>query len=188
MSSKATLRILILSLIFSVSIFGQNMPASTNGFIPNWTEYVAGGGTAQAQTVTMSPAVSALTTGLTIRWKPTAANTGAAPTLAVNGLTATAITKCGATALVANDLNTNTVAVATYDGTQFQLLNPQVNICGNLSVPPGIDLTGQTAALSGTSLSASVPATGQYLITLYTKITTVASTSSILGGSSGMKI
>jgi hypothetical protein len=91
--------------------------------------YVAGGGTAQAQTVTLAPAATSLTAGLTVRWKPAAANTGAAPTLAVNSLTATAITKCGTAALVAGDLSTTAVAMATYDGTQFQLINPQAAGC-----------------------------------------------------------
>jgi hypothetical protein len=86
--------------------------------------YANGGGTAQAQTVMLSPAPNALTPGLVVVWKPTAANTGAAPTLAVNGLTAKTITKCGTTALLANDLSTSIPAIAIYDGAEFQLLNP----------------------------------------------------------------
>lgn len=97
------------------------------------TLYVAGGGTAQAQTVTLAPAATSLVAGLTVRWVPTAANTAGAPTLAVNGLTAKTITKCGTTALVANDLTTAALATATYDGTQFQLLNPQAAGCGTAS-------------------------------------------------------
>jgi hypothetical protein len=92
-------------------------------------EYAAGGGTANAQTVTLSPAATSLVAGLTVRWLPTAANTTAA-TLAVSGLTAKSITKCGTTALAANDLTTAAVAIATYDGTQYQLLNPQAAGCG----------------------------------------------------------
>ena len=93
-------------------------------------EYIAGGGTANAQTATLSPAATSLVAGLTLRWLPTAANTGAT-TMAVNGLTAKNLTKCGTTALVANDLTTAAVAIATYDGTQFQLLNPQATGCGS---------------------------------------------------------
>lgn len=94
------------------------------------TNYVAGGGNAQAQTATLAPAATALAAGLLVRWMPAAANTAGVPTLAVNGLTATAITKCGATAVVANDLTTTAVAWAVYDGTQFQLLNPMAVPCG----------------------------------------------------------
>lgn len=95
--------------------------------------YAAGGGTAQAQTITLSPAATSLQNGLTVRWLPTAANSGGGPTLAVNGLTATTIKKCGTTALAANDLNTTTIAQATYDGSAFELMNPQVGACGTLS-------------------------------------------------------
>jgi len=109
----------------------------------NATDYIAGGGTAQAQTATLAPAATALTTGLTLYFKPNAANTGAAPTLAVNGLTATAITKCGTTALVANDLITAAVAEVIYDGTQFQLFNPQSGACGSAG--------GSVTAVNGTS-------------------------------------
>lgn len=123
--------------------------------------YIAGGGTAQAQTVTLSPAAASLT-GLTVRWLPAAANTGAAPTLAVNGLTATSITKCGTAALVANDLTTTAVATATYDGTQFQLLNPQAGPCGStITVASGTAALGTSAISSGACATVvTVSATG----------------------------
>ena len=89
----------------------------------------AGGGTAQAQTATYNPAIAALSLGLIIDWNPIATNTGAGPTLAVNGLTPVVITKCSGQALVANDLGT-TGAVAFYNGTSFDLLNPQAIQCG----------------------------------------------------------
>lgn len=92
--------------------------------------YTAGGGTAQAQTVMLSKCPAALATGLWVFWKPTAANTATAPTLAVCNFTAKPITKVGATALVANDLTTAAVAWAIYDGTQYQLQNPQAGSGG----------------------------------------------------------
>ena len=97
--------------------------------------YAAGGGTANAQTVTLSPAVPALATGLEVRWLPTAANTTTTPTLAVSGLTAKTLTKCGQTALVASDLLTTAIADAVYDGTDFELQNPQTGICGVSAQP-----------------------------------------------------
>ena len=39
------------------------------------------------------------------------------------------ITKCGTTALASGDLALLTVADATYDGTRFQLLNPEGTAC-----------------------------------------------------------
>ncbi len=123
-------------------------------------EYIAGGGTANAQTATLSPAATSLVAGLTVRWLPTAANTSAA-TMAVNGLTAKSITKCGTTALVANDLTTAAVAIATYDGTQFQLLNPQATACGGAGAVTNI--SSQTLASPASTMTFSVPAGYTYV-------------------------
>jgi hypothetical protein len=117
----------------------------------NPTEYAAGGGTAQAQTVTLAPAATALSTGLRVRWLPLNANTAAAPTLAVNGLAAKPITKCGAAALVAGDLTTTAVADATYDGTEFQLLNPQAVPCGVVVDAPSWQICNPAGCGSETS-------------------------------------
>ena len=96
---------------------------STNLSSPS---YVVGGGTANAQTATLAPAVTSLTAGLIVRWLPVAANTTTTPTLAVNGLTAATIVKSpGNVALAASDLTTSAIATAVYDGTYFELQNPQ---------------------------------------------------------------
>jgi hypothetical protein len=117
----------------------------------NSTAYAAGGGTAQAQTVALAPAATALNAGLWVRWLPLHANTAAAPTLAVNGLAATPITKCGATALVAGDLTTTAIAAATYDGTEFQLLNPQAVPCGVVVDAPSWQICNPAGCGSETS-------------------------------------
>lgn len=91
--------------------------------------YIAGGGSANAQTVTLSPAITALTNGLQVCWLPIAANTTTTPTLAVNGLTAKTLTKTGG-ALAASDLLTTWIACARYDGTNFELGNPQTTSAG----------------------------------------------------------
>ena len=95
------------------------------------------GGTAQAQTVSITPplTIAGLGAGVQVCWLPVANNTGSGPTLAGAGsstFTAKAITKGinGGTALVANDITTSIVACAIYDGTQFELQNPQTNIVG----------------------------------------------------------
>lgn len=115
--------------------------------------YIAGGGTAQAQTATLSPALTALTTGAIVNFLPAAANTGATPTLAVNGLTAKNITKYGTTALVANDLTTTAIAVVVYDGTEWQLLNPQTNNGTVTSVAQ--TFTGGLISVSGSPITTS---------------------------------
>jgi len=89
--------------------------------------YVAGGGTAQHQTATYSPAIASLATGTQLCWLPIAANSGAGPDFAPNGLTAKTITKNGTAALIANDITTTAVACAIYDGTRWQLQNPQTS-------------------------------------------------------------
>lgn len=55
---------------------------------------------------------------------PQNTNTGAV-TLNINSLGAKAITKYGSTPLVTGDLIVGVVAYVVYDGTRFQLLNPQ---------------------------------------------------------------
>ena len=95
--------------------------------------YAAGGGSANAQTVTLAPAVGSLTTGLKVCWKPTAANSTTTPTLAVNGLTATTLIKVGGAALAANDLTTTAIACAIYDGTNFELQNPQTTTAAGIT-------------------------------------------------------
>jgi len=117
-------------------------------------QYVAGGGTAQAQTAALSPAVTSLTPGLHVCWLPAAANTGPGPTLAVNGLTAN-ITKFGASALVANDLAVSAIACAIYDGTRFELQNPQTATGGGSaavtrSLGMLFESSDGTTAISGT--------------------------------------
>lgn len=86
-------------------------------------QFGTGGGTANAQTVTLSPTATTLTAGMTVRFVASVTNTGAC-TLTVDALAATAIKKIvagAAVALVANDIQTGDVITATYDGTQFQI-------------------------------------------------------------------
>ena len=79
------------------------------------------GGTADAITLTPSPAITAYAAGQSFRWIASGANTTAV-TLQVSGLASPkAVTKNGASALVANDIPSGALVEATYDGTQFQL-------------------------------------------------------------------
>ena len=86
-----------------------------------------GGGTANAQTVTI-PNVSALAdlTGVEVRFSPGATNSGAT-TLAASGLVATAMRKwspAGLIALTGGELTTGTPVSVMYNGTFFILLSP----------------------------------------------------------------
>ena len=96
---------------------------SATGELP----YSAGGGTANAQTATYTPAITSLTAGLSVLWLPSNANTSSTPTFSPNSLTAKTIVKTGGAALAANDLTTTAVAFAIYDGTNWELQNPQTS-------------------------------------------------------------
>lgn len=128
---------------------GSSQPVAATASDTSAIGYVAGGGTAQAQTATLAPAITALAAGLRLCWLPAAANTAAAPTLAVNGLTATQITKTpNNAALVANDLITTAPACVIYDGTKFELQNSQTATAGGVS-PAGATNAVQTNGGSG---------------------------------------
>lgn len=104
-----------------------------------------GGGSAQAQTVTLSPAVTTLTDNLSVCWVPTAANTGAGPTLQLNSTPAYPIVKNGNAALTASDINPPAKACALFDqaNSAFQLQNPQTT--------PASPSNGPTVMISGTT-------------------------------------
>jgi hypothetical protein len=119
--------------------------------------YVTGAGTANVQTATISPAISGLVAGLQVWWLPVAANTTTTPTLNVNSSGAQTITKNGKAALVANDLTTTAIAYAIYDGTNWELQNPQTVASGSVS---GQSLDGIPYNTNGvaTALNASTTA------------------------------
>lgn len=101
------------------------------------------GGTANAQTVTNTRQFGALFTGMRQSFIPGNTNTGAV-TLAIDGLTAKNVFANGVAA-IAGMLVAGTVAHVQYDGTQWQLLNPQ-RAAGSFT----ITLTGMTGTTTGT--------------------------------------
>jgi len=130
-----------------------------------------GGGTANAQTVTYAPAITVYTTGQIVSWLPSNANSGAA-TLNVNALGAKTIVKFGGAALISSDLTTTAIAFAVYDGTNFELQNPQTLppagsiACGGLPALTGDTTTSAgscattTAKINGTSFPTSATVIG----------------------------
>lgn len=75
-------------------------------------------------TATGPLSMSAYAVGQRFFFIPAANNTGAV-TINISGLGVKAITKFGFTSLVAQDLLTGVIAEMAYDGTEFQLINPQ---------------------------------------------------------------
>lgn len=102
----------------TLSVSGKTATVSAN---PQWAG--TSGGTANAQTLTPSPAIAAYAAGQTFTFIAGATNTGAA-TMAISGLSAKALTKQGATALAASDVLSAGVYTVVYDGTQLQVINP----------------------------------------------------------------
>ncbi len=109
-------------------------------------------GTADARTISPTPAISAYAAGQVFRFiNGSAANTGAA-TLAVSGLTATAIRKgAAATELSAGDLPADAAIEVLFDGTVFRLMAVQPSGIGvsairaaSITAFGALDLTGGT--------------------------------------------
>lgn len=90
------------------------------------------GGTADALTITLTPAIAAYAAGQQFRFVASATNTGAA-TLAVNGLTATAI-EFGGAALSAGVIVNGGLYAVVYDGSTFNL-SVEFATPGNVSGP-----------------------------------------------------
>ncbi len=88
--------------------------------------YVTGGGTANAITLTPSPAITAYAAGQTFRFIAGFANTSTV-TVAVSGLAAKDILKLNVQPLAAGDISVGLVTI-TYDGTRFLLAVPNTHV------------------------------------------------------------
>lgn len=110
-------------------------------------------------TGTVSPSLTAYTSGQIFSFVVGTTNTGAV-TLNIDGLGAKAVTRTGAIALVAGAMVTGQVALVEYDGTRFQLLDP--NAFTDLLVSGLLTATNVTASglLTVTTYVESVVAIG----------------------------
>ena len=81
------------------------------------------GGTADAITLTLAPAITAYAANQKFHFIAGGTNTGAV-TVNVSGVGATAVKKRGGSALVAGDIVTGQSVVIVHDGTDFELVNP----------------------------------------------------------------
>ena len=100
-----------------------------------------------ADTITgaLTPALTAYAAGQMFYFVAAGANTGAV-TLNINSLGAKSVTRDGSTALVAGDIASGEVVIVVYDGTRFQMVNPNT-FNGTLPVDKGG--TGQTSYTNG---------------------------------------
>jgi len=120
------------------------------------TRFTAGG-TADAITGTLSPAITAYVAGLRVSTTPAGVNTITAPTLNLNALgtkTIKRVTGGSKAALSIGDYSSGGPFIFEYDGTDFILLNPSSPI--GLGTPvattsgTAIDFTGIPAISRGT--------------------------------------
>ena len=142
--------------------------------------YGADSGAANAYVITLAGiGVTALDqlTGVPIIFKATAANTGAS-TLNLNALGATAITKDGAVALVANDIKAGQMVQVVWDGDRFQLigLTPR-----NLYAVDTGSANAYVATLTGVTVADLDQLTGQVIALKADNANTGASTLNLNG-------
>lgn len=132
--------------------------ASLANIQANTGTYVATvGGTADAITLTPSPAIAAYAAGQSFSFIASGANTTAV-TVAISGLTAKSVTKAGSTALVAGDIASGALTTIEYDGTRFQLLGAGVYLpLGGGTLTGG--LIGTTASFTDSSAPLTITST-----------------------------
>ena len=127
--------------------------------------YITAAG-ADTITGTVTPTLTAYATGQQFSFVAAGTNTTSV-TLNIDGVGVKAVTRAGTTALAAGDILTGQVAIVEYDGTQFQLLDP--NAFTNLRVSGTLGVTGATtmsAALTygGITLTNAVTGTGKMVL------------------------
>lgn len=111
----------------SVAPASAGVPIAVGSNDPQFVQYFAETGVADAYVITPSPAISAYAVGQRFSFKAVNANTTAS-TLNVNGLGAKTIKKlAGATDLVSGDIGAGQLVTVEYDGTNFQMTSPVGN-------------------------------------------------------------
>lgn len=140
--------------------------------------YITAAG-ADTITGTVTPTLTAYATGQQFSFVAAGTNTTAV-TLNIDGVGAKAVTRAGTTALAAGDILAGQVALVEYDGTQFQLLDPNaftnLRVSGLLTQAAGADIasaatinlstaTGNGPRITGTTaISAVTMTTGQQVL------------------------
>lgn len=140
-----------------------NDPTTTNNLIT-----VAG---TNALTGAATPPLEGYTTGAQYSFIAQNTNSGAV-TLDIDSLGVKAVTRSGATALVAGDIIGGAMVLVEYDGTRFQLLNPNsyvnLTVTGNLTIGGTLGIAAYTETITS---SGTVGATATLSIALGTILT-----------------
>lgn len=114
-------------------------------------------------TAGLTPALTVYTTGDTFSFVVANTNTTAV-TINIDSLGAKAITRDGTTALAAGDLVAGEVVMIVYDGTRFQVINPNaftnLKVSGTLGVTGAATLSSTLGVTGATTLSNTLGVTG----------------------------
>lgn len=112
----------------SVAPLSAASPIAVGKNDPQFVNYFAETGAANAYVITPSPSIGAYAVGQRFSFKATNANTTAS-TLNINALGVKTIKKLGgATDLVIGDIAAGMIVSVEYDGTNFVMLNPVANV------------------------------------------------------------
>lgn len=128
-------------------------------FLKVYKNYAVDAVGTDAYAITIQSAFGALYAGMEVSFKAGTANTGAC-TLAVNGLTAKAITKYGTTALVTGDILVNQIVKVIYDGTQFQMVSSVGTIDVSTQATGVLPIANGGTGVGGTTPYSSILSTG----------------------------
>jgi len=112
-----------------VAVGAGNLFVTQTGLQHNAESYaVISSGSSTTYAVTLSPAPTSLTAGMSFKAKIDVANTTTTPTVNVNGTGAKTIVKWVNTALAIGDMPVNLIADLVYDGANVVLQNPLTTI------------------------------------------------------------
>ena len=104
--------------------------ATVNQIQSNAAAYAVATGTATAQVVALSPAITAYTAGQRISFKANATSTGAT-TVNVNAVGAKTLKKLHDQDIAAGDIESGSVVTAIYDGTNYQVTSQLATEAGS---------------------------------------------------------
>ena len=161
---------------------------STSGgiILPNSTDvqnqtflYASAGGTADALTLTVSPAPTAYVTGQRFSFKATATNTTTTPTINVNSLGAKTFKKkssSGVSTLAVGDIQNGVIYSCIYDGTYMQL--EAVDISTNVTAGKTLIATSTPTGVATVTFD-NIPQTYRGLILTWDNISCATTTRSL---------
>lgn len=168
--SNATMNDIATALTDSTSFYASQKQSYAWGGIA--------GGTANAITITLTPAIAAYAAGMTLRFYSGASANTTAATLSVNGLAATAL-QIGGVALTAGQIAANTLYEVVFYNSTFQVFSPASAGTAN----PPVRQTALSGTVDANGLPSFGGATGSGTVTQATTlIVTAANGFSAAGG------